>query len=129
MKDAKGHGSDAGLHAAGISGLPKKLTRAHFEQIAENLLKTKPADESDRAANEAFSARLSAAADHLATTNPGFNRNRFIAAASGNIKGSGLRSKASSRTNASKKANNVYDRLSKALGVPTDPNKHTWVKG
>lgn len=129
MKDALGHGSNPGTHAAGIANLPKKLTRAHFEQIAENLLKTKPADESDRAANAAFSARLTAAADHLSTTNPGFNRNRFIAAASGNVKGSGLRSRASSRANASKKANNVYDRLAKALSVPTDPNKHTWVNG
>lgn len=111
MKDAKGHGSNAGTHAGGIVNLPKKLNRAHFEQIAEQLLKTKPADESDLKANSAFSDRLSAAADHLATTNPGFNRNRFIAAASGNIKGSGLRSRASSRANAEKTANSVYNRI------------------
>jgi len=107
-KDALGHGSNPqGTHSATIAKLPK-MGRAHFEQIAANLLASKPADESNRSANEAFSARLSAAADKLATTNPGFNRNRFIAAASGNVKGQGRKSRASSRANAAGKANRVF---------------------
>lgn len=106
MKDRLGHGSNAGEHASGIQKSVPRLTRAHFEHIAEQLLATKPRDESDRAANEAFSARLSAAADKLSGTNPGFNRNRFIAAASGNVKGQGLKSRASSKANASKRAQN-----------------------
>lgn len=74
MKDAKGHGSDAGLHSAMIKALPAKLGRRHFEQIAADL-RAKAA--SDPAGHD---ARVNAMADHLSTTNPGFRRDLFVKA-------------------------------------------------
>lgn len=82
MKDRLGHGSNPGTHSAGIVKLPK-LGRAAFQQIAQNLFGQKPQDPNDLKANTAFSDRLTAAADKLAMTNPGFNRQKFIEAASG----------------------------------------------
>jgi hypothetical protein len=100
MKDALGHGSNPGTHSTGIVKLPKKLNRAHFEQIAENL-RSSGADD----------AKIASMAAQLATTNPGFNRERFIAAVKGDSKGQGLKSRASSRANAAKRAHSVYSRL------------------
>lgn len=81
-KDARGHGSNAGEHSAAIDKLPK-LGQAHFQVIAQHLFGQKPQDPNDLKANTAFSDRLTAAADKLSTTNPGFNRQRFIEAAVG----------------------------------------------
>ena len=100
MKDALGHGSDAGAHSLGITNLPKKLNRAHFELIAEHLRNTKASPE-----------QVAAAAAHLAMTNPGFNAARFTAAVNGDSKGQGLKSRASSRSNAAKTAANVIKKL------------------
>jgi hypothetical protein len=76
MKDAFGHGSNAGAHAGGVQATPK-LQRRHFEAIAAEL-KSAP-----DAGSPAHSQRVSAMADKLATTNPGFRRDFFIKAASG----------------------------------------------
>jgi hypothetical protein len=76
MKDALGHGSNAGLHSAGVQATPQ-LQRRHFEAIAAEL-KSAP-----DAGSPAHSARVSAMADKLATTNPGFRRDFFIKAATG----------------------------------------------
>lgn len=78
MKDARGHGSDAGAgaHAQGTTSTPQ-LQRRHFEAIAADL-KNAP-----DAGSPAHSQRVSAMADKLATTNPGFRRDFFIKAASG----------------------------------------------
>jgi len=81
-KDAKGHGSNPGEHSAGITKLPK-LGKAHFQVIAQHLFGQKPQDPNDAKANASFSDRISAAADKLEMTNPGFNRTRFIEAAVG----------------------------------------------
>lgn len=110
MKDALGHGSNPhGTHSEGIlQSLPKRLTRAHFELIAESLRAEAPKDPNDQAAHAAYSARISAAADRLAQTNPAFDRGRFISAVAG--KSSGLRSRAKSRDNASKKASRAFTR-------------------
>jgi len=78
MKDALGHGSDAGVHSAMIKALPAKLGRRHFEQIA--------ADLRSKAVNDpaGHDARVAAMADHLATTNPGFRRDLFVKASQPN---------------------------------------------
>jgi hypothetical protein len=68
---------DNGLHSGGINGLPP-LERRHYEEIAATL-----ATQGKTADPAAHSARVSAYANHLATTNPQFNRQRFIEAASG----------------------------------------------
>jgi hypothetical protein len=100
MKDAKGHGSDTkGTHAEMINNLPGKMNRAHFEVIANMLKSEKPADDAPTAEHTAFQTKLSAYADKLATTNPGFNRQRFIEAAVGKVN---PRSRQSSRDNASR---------------------------
>lgn len=74
MKDAKGHGSDAGIHSAMIQALPAKLGRRHFEQIAEQLRAQAASDP------KGHDARVAAMADHLSTTNPGFRRDLFVKA-------------------------------------------------
>ena len=78
MKDALGHGSEAGgsTHAEAISKLPAKMTRAHFEQIAAQLRTRAEMGGSDAD----HQARVNAMADHLATTNPGFRRDLFVKA-------------------------------------------------
>ena len=76
MKDALGHGSNAGAHSSGIQATPK-LQRRHFEAIAAEL-KSAP-----DAGSPAHAKRVSDMADKLATTNPGFRRDFFITAASG----------------------------------------------
>jgi hypothetical protein len=74
MKDALGHGSDAGAHAQAIAKLPAKMGRRHFEQLAEQL---RAQGQTDPAGHD---ARVNAMADHLATTNPGFRRDLFVKA-------------------------------------------------
>ncbi len=76
MKDALGHGSNAGTHAAGTQATPQ-LQRRHFEAIAAEL-KSAP-----DAGSEAHRQRVSDMADKLATTNPGFRRDFFVKAATG----------------------------------------------
>jgi hypothetical protein len=71
MKDALGHGSNAGTHASGTTSTPK-LQRRHFEAIAAEL-KAKGASPDE----------VHAMAEKLATTNPGFRRDFFVAAATG----------------------------------------------
>lgn len=73
MKDAQGHGSNAGgaTHASGTTATPQ-LQRRHFEAIAADL-KAKGAKPDE----------VSAMADKLSTTNPGFRRDFFVAAATG----------------------------------------------
>lgn len=98
MKDAKGHGSEAGHHSGGIQSLAikGKLQRRHFEAIAAELRAQAPSgkaknfvDPNDprnpqsNAAWDAFHAKVNAMADQLATTNPGFRRDFFVAAATG----------------------------------------------
>src|SRR4051794_29841380 len=98
MKDAGGHGSNAGAHTAGIQNLAVtgKLQRRHFEAIAAELRAQAPSgkaknfiDPNDprnpqsNAAWDAFHAKVNAMADKLATTNPGFRRDFFVAAATG----------------------------------------------
>jgi hypothetical protein len=77
MKDALGHGSNpTGSHTQGTQGTPK-LQRRHFEAIAADL-KAAP-----DAGSPAHAQRVSDMADKLATTNPGFRRDFFVAAATG----------------------------------------------
>lgn len=94
MKDALGHGSnERGTHSDMIAKLPAKMGRRHFEQIAEQLRAQAPhgpaknfldphdpRNPQSNAAWDAHNARVSAMADHLATTNPGFRRDLFIKA-------------------------------------------------
>jgi hypothetical protein len=88
MKDALGHGSAAGVHAAGTQATPQ-LQRRHFEAIAAELLKQGPmrsklgGDPEYEKAVAAHTQRVNDMADKLATTNPGFKRDRFVAAATG----------------------------------------------
>lgn len=76
MKDAMGHGSDAGAHAQGTQSTPK-LQRRHFEAIAAEL-KAAP-----DAGTPEHLARVKEVASRLATTNPGFRSDFFVAAATG----------------------------------------------
>src|SRR6266403_1538843 len=98
MKDSLGHGSNAGAHSAGVKNTPK-LQRRHFESIAADLRAQAPqgpaknfVDPNDprnpqsNAAWDAHHARVNAMADKLATTNPGFRRDFFVAAATPNGK-------------------------------------------
>ena len=72
MKDPLGHGSDGkGLHSQGTTATPQ-LQRRHFEAIAAELK-----------GRSAKPEEVSAMADKLATTNPGFRRDFFIKAATG----------------------------------------------
>jgi hypothetical protein len=73
MKDALGHGSNdrGGTHAQGTRATPQ-LQRRHFEAIAAELK-----------ARGASTDEVAATANKLATTNPGFRRDFFIAAATG----------------------------------------------
>lgn len=74
MKDALGHGSDGkGAHAQGTTALPK-MQRRHFEAIAAELK-----------ARGAGADEIHHMADRLSTTNPGFRRDYFVAAATGGI--------------------------------------------
>jgi hypothetical protein len=89
-KDALGHGSESGggTHAAAIAALPAKMTKAHFEVIAQQLREAKASPE-----------EVSAMASRLAMTNPGFNAQRFSDAVNtGTVK---MGSRASSKANAS----------------------------
>lgn len=74
MKDQLGHGSEAGAHSAKIQATPQ-LQRRHFEAIAADL-KNAP-----DAGSPAHAQRVSDMADRLSTTNPGFRRSFFVAAA------------------------------------------------
>lgn len=69
MKDALGHGSAA--HAAGTQATPQ-LQRRHFEAIAAELK-----------GRNASTDEVAAMANKLSTTNPGFRRDFFVAAATG----------------------------------------------
>ena len=90
MKDQLGHGSEAGrgtgAHTQGVQATPQ-LQRRHFEAIAADLKAQAPTswgDNSSKAssdANGAHMAKVSAMADKLSTTNPGFRRDFFVAAA------------------------------------------------
>jgi hypothetical protein len=100
MKDPLGHGSNAGAHSQGIQGKVPRLTRAHFEHIAETL----------RSSN-ADDAKISAVISQLKLTNPGFNADRFRAAVKGDSKGQGRKSRASSRANAATRAGNFVKKL------------------
>lgn len=93
MKDPLGHGSNAGEHSTGIQQRVPKLTRAHFEHIAESL----------RGADD---AKIASVVSQLKLTNPNFNAARFTAAVKGDTKGQGLKSRASSRANAASRAAN-----------------------
>lgn len=73
MKDQLGHGSNPGTHAQGTTATPK-LQRRHFEAIAAELK-----------GRNASPDEVHAMADKLATTNPGFRRDFFVAAATGSI--------------------------------------------
>lgn len=73
MKDQLGHGSDAGAHSSGIQKTPK-LQRRHFEAMAAEL-KAAP-----DAGSPAHAQRVNDVANKLATTNPGFRRDFFVAA-------------------------------------------------
>jgi hypothetical protein len=76
MKDARGHGSNAGLHSAGVQSTPQ-LQRRHFEAIAAEL-KAAP-----DAGSPAHAQRVNEMAAKLATTNPGFRKDFFVKAATG----------------------------------------------
>lgn len=76
MKDALGHGSNAGAHTTGVQKTPK-LQRRHFEEIAAQLRSAPDAG------SPAHAQRVSDMADRLATTNPGFRRDYFVSAATG----------------------------------------------
>lgn len=102
MKDRLGHGSNAGEHASGIQGKVPRLTRAHFEHIAEQL----------RSSN-ASPDKVTSVISQLKLTNPGFNADRFRAAVMGDSKGQGLKSRASSKANAATRATN----FGKKIGV------------
>lgn len=97
MKDPLGHGSNAGTHSTGIQGKVPRLTRAHFEHIAEGL----------RGASD---EKIASVVSQLKLTNPNFNAERFTAAVKGDSKGQGLKSRASSRANAAKRAGNFAKR-------------------
>lgn len=97
MKDPLGHGSNAGEHSTGIQGKVPRLTRAHFEHIAEGL----------KGASE---EKITAVISRLKLTNPQFNADRFRAAVMGDSKGQGLKSRASSRANAATRAGNFAKR-------------------
>lgn len=99
MKDAKGHGSDAnGLHSSLLNNLPSKMTKAHFEVIAKMLRDAAPGANATPVEHAAHAALVSSAADRLATTNPGFNRQRFTdAVTTGTVK---MGSRQSSKDNA-----------------------------
>ena len=72
MKDALGHGSaGTGAHTQGTQATPQ-VQRRHFEAIAADLK-----------ARSASPDEVHAMADKLATTNPGFRRDFFVAAATG----------------------------------------------
>jgi hypothetical protein len=90
-KDALGHGSDGnGAHSGAINKLPAKMTKAHFEVIAQNLRES-----------HATPDQINEMAGRLALTNPGFNRDRFVAAVTtGAVK---MGSRASSKANAAAK--------------------------
>lgn len=76
MKDAQGHGSNGkGSHSAMIDNLPAKMQRRHFEAIASELR-----GQADAGSPEHLQ-RVNAVADKLSTTNPGFRRDFFMAAA------------------------------------------------
>lgn len=86
MKDALGHGSTAGVHSAGINNLPAKMTKAHFQVIAQMLRDSAPGADASPADHADHAAKVAAYADKLSTTNPGFNRQRFTdAVTSGKI--------------------------------------------
>lgn len=117
MKDALGHGSEAnGAHSMQINNLPAKMTRAHFEQIAASLRAQAPqgkagnfVDPNDprnpqsNAAWDAHNARVSAMADHLATTNPGFRRDLFVKASQPGTAYKDRSTRTITKTNAAKK--------------------------
>lgn len=69
MKDSLGHGS--ATHASGTQATPQ-LQRRHFEAIAAELK-----------GRNAGTDEVAAMANKLATTNPGFRRDYFVAAATG----------------------------------------------
>lgn len=90
-KDALGHGSDnKGAHSGQINKLPSKMTKAHFEVIAAQLRASKASPE-----------EVNAMAARLATTNPGFNAQRFADAVNKGTVSMG--SRASSKANAAAK--------------------------
>lgn len=101
-KDALGHGSDSnGSHSGAINNLPAKMTKAHFEVIAQQLRAAKASPE-----------EVNAMAARLATTNPGFNAKRFADAVNtGTVK---MGSRQSAKDNASAK----LTRMNKPKGDP-----------
>ncbi len=75
MKDALGHGSaGSGIHSQGVKATPQ-LQRRHFEEIAAKLRAAPDAG------SPAHAQRVEAMATQLSTTNPGFRRDFFTAAA------------------------------------------------
>lgn len=107
MKDAKGHGSDAGVHSAQINALPAKMTKAHFQVIAERLRSAQPGANATPEEHAAHAALVGQYADKLATTNPGFNRQRFMEAIGGKVTKT---SRASSLSNAAAKIDRMSSR-------------------
>lgn len=113
-KDALGHGSNGngmdhqidiaakhGVPTAHLTGAPAQMTRAHFEQIASQLRSAPDAG------SPAHSARVSAVADQISSSNPNFRRDLFVKASSptGGYKDRSTRS--ITKTNASKKLKNL----------------------
>lgn len=72
---------DNGIHSGQINALPP-LERRHYEVMAMELAR----QGNNAADRDAHSKRISTYADRLASTNPQFNRQRFIEAASGKRK-------------------------------------------
>lgn len=111
MKDAKGHGSEAGLHSAGIQSLAikGKLQRRHFEAIAAEL-KSAP-----DAGSPAHAQRVQDMANQLATTNPGFRRDFFVAAATGGTHVSDRSGKSIAYSNKSQGRNSGMSKAKKII--------------
>jgi hypothetical protein len=89
MKDALGHGSEqrGGVHSTPINNLPAKMTKAHFQIIAQMLRDSAPGADASEEEKAGHMATVNAYAAKLATTNPGFNRQRFMdAVTSGKVK-------------------------------------------
>jgi len=106
MKDALGHGSNpTGTHSSLIENLPGKLQRRHFEAIAAELRSAPNAGSPEHV------ERVKQVADQLSTTNPGFRRDFFMAAA---VPGQGnYNNKSRGRNSGMSKAAKVIKQLRK----------------
>lgn len=125
MKGPLGHGSEGkGLHAQGTTATPQ-LQRRHFEAIAAEL-KAAP-----DAGSPAHAQRVAAMANQLATTNPGFRRDFFVAAATPGGKYNNKTNK-SSRPDVQKKAKAFSSRVMATHDGPREKSglgSGLWAKG